>query len=357
MIITDSNDPTPQPILARLPEAAIFLVATVDADPDAEQQVWDFLSGVTGLIRSVASRVPESRLLCVVGVGSDVWDRLFSGPRPVGLAPFIPLEGAVHTAPATDGDLLFHIRARTMDACFEMATQITNALRGAVTVVDEVHGFRLFDMRSMVGFVDGTENPDGPAAERAVTVAADDPDFAGGSYVLIQKYLHNMAAWNAAGTDEQERVFGRTKWDNIEMDDDTKPSNSHTALTVIEDDNGEQVQIMRDNMPFGRVGQDEFGTYFLGYSAGPEVTDEMLRNMFIGKPEGNYDRLLDFSTAVTGSRYFAPTIDFLDDPPALPAREAENNEPDTNTTTIDPGVGSLRIGDLSRRRQLTTEER
>ncbi|WP_020105564.1 Dyp-type peroxidase [Nocardia sp. 348MFTsu5.1] len=342
--------------MARLPEAAIFLVATVNTD--AEEAVWDFLSGITGLIRSVASRVPDSRLRCVVGIGSDVWDRLFTGPRPARLAPFIALQGAVHTAPATDGDLLFHIRARTMDACFEMATQITYALQGAVTVVDEVHGFRLFDMRSMVGFVDGTENPAGPAAERAVTVRADDdPDFAGGSYVLIQKYLHNMTAWNAAGTDEQERVFGRTKWDNIEMDDDTKPSNSHTALTVIEDDNGEQIQIMRDNMPFGRVGQDEFGTYFLGYSAGPEVTDEMLRNMFIGKPEGNYDRLLDFSTAVTGSRYFAPTIDFLDDPPALPAVDNETNEPETITTDVDPSMGSLRIGDLSRRRQLTTEEK
>ena len=297
----------------------------------------------------------------MVGIGSDVWDRLFTGPRPAGLAPFIPLQGAVHAAPATEGDLLFHIRARTMDACFEIATQISFALQGAVTIVDEVHGFRLFDMRSMVGFVDGTENPDGPAAERAVTVdAGDDPDFAGGSYVLIQKYLHNMTAWNATSTDEQERVFGRTKWDNIEMDDDTKPSNSHTALTVIEDETGEQVQIMRDNMPFGRVGQDEFGTYFLGYSAGPEVTDEMLRNMFIGKPEGNYDRLLDFSTAVTGSRYFAPTIDFLDDPPELPARASETpetNEPETITTDTIPDLGSLRIGDLSRRRQLTTEEK
>jgi putative iron-dependent peroxidase len=246
-----------------------------------------------------------------------------------------------------------------MDVCFEIATQIVSQLGGAATVVDEVHGFRFFDMRDIIGFVDGTENPDGPAAVTAVTVGAEDPDFAGGSYVLVQKYLHNMTAWNALKTEEQEDVIGRTKWDNIEMDDTTKPADSHTALTVIEDEDGEQIKIMRDNMPFGRVGQAEFGTYFIGYSAAPEVTDEMLRNMFLGKPVGNYDRILDFSTAVTGSRYFTPTIDFLDDLPEFPdmARFGSDVPPDEDISPPAPDAGSLRIGALRRRRQFTTEEK
>jgi putative iron-dependent peroxidase len=331
------------------------LVATIDEG--GESGTWDFLSGVTGLIRSVSSRATDARLTCVVGIGSDAWDRLFVGSRPVGLAPFIPLQGAKHSAPATPGDLLFHIRAHTMDVCFELATQITTQLAGAARIVDEVHGFRFFDMRDIIGFVDGTENPDGPAAVTAVTIDDDNPEFAGGSYVLVQKYLHTMVEWNALETSEQERAIGRSKWDNIEMDDETKPSNSHTALTVIEDENGEQVQIMRDNMPFGRVGQAEYGTYFIGYSAGPDVTDEMLRNMFIGKPEGNYDRLLDFSTAVTGSRYFVPTIEFLDDPPQFRATAGLDSESNSDTTPLAPTMGSLRIGALHRRRQLTTEEK
>nr|WP_170135237.1 Dyp-type peroxidase [Williamsia limnetica] len=357
------DNPTPQPILSPLTEAAIFLVATVE--PGGESDTWDFLSGVTGLIRSVASRAPDTRPTCVVGIGSQVWDRLFSGPRPARLAPFVPLDGSVHSAPSTPGDLLFHIRARTMDVCFELATQIATQLDGAARVIDEVHGFRYFDMRDIIGFVDGTENPDGPAAVTAVTAGSEDPDFAGGSYVLVQKYLHNMPAWNALTTEEQERSIGRSKSDNIEMDEDTKPSNSHTALTVIEDATGVQVQIMRDNMPFGNVGQAEYGTYFIGYSAGPEVTDEMLRNMFLGKPEGNYDRLLDFSTAVTGSRYFVPTIDFLDDPPEFRGAAAKDRgqaapapvDPDPEMTPLAPTMGSLRIGALHRRRQLTTEEK
>lgn len=338
-------------------EAAIFLVVTIDEG--GESKVWDFVSGVTGLIRSVASRAPDEGPTCVVGFGSQAWDRLFSGPRPAGLAPFIPLEGAKHSAPATPGDLLFHIRARRMDVCFELATAIITQLSGVATVVDEVHGFRYFDMRDIIGFVDGTENPNGPAAVTAVTIGDDDPAFTGGTYVLVQKYLHQMAEWNALPTEEQENAIGRTKWDNIEMDDETKPSNSHSALTVIEDDDGVQVQIMRDNMPFGRVGQAEYGTYFIGYSAGPDVTDEMLRNMFLGKPEGNYDRLLDFSTAVTGSRYFVPTIDFLDDPPDLSDTTAEDvdYEPASDITPPTPTVGSLHIGALHRRHQLMTEKK
>ncbi len=206
-----------------------------------------------------------------------------------------------------------------MDLCWELASLVVGRLVGAATVVDEVHGFRYFDERDLLGFVDGTENPTGPAAAAAVTIGDEDPSFAGGSYVIVQKYLHDMAAWDALSVEEQERVVGRAKLSNVEMDDDVKPTNSHVALNTIFDPDGTQRQILRENMPFGSLGAGEFGTYFIGYASTPSVTELMLRHMFLGDPPGNYDRILDFSTAVTGTLFFVPTADFLDDPPPLPA--------------------------------------
>jgi putative iron-dependent peroxidase len=182
---------------------------------------------------------------------------------------------------------------------------------GAVSAVDETHGFRYFDDRDLLGFVDGTENPRGEAALNAALVAGEDPQFAGGSYVIIQKYLHDVSRWNALSTEEQERVIGRKKLSDIELSDAVKPSSAHNALTTIVED-GREVKILRDNMPFGKPGQGEFGTYFIGYSRSPRVTEQMLENMFIGRPPGNYDRLLDFSRAVTGSLFFAPSAAFLE---------------------------------------------
>jgi putative iron-dependent peroxidase len=223
---------------------------------------------------------------------------------------------------STPGDLLFHIRSAQTDVCFELAAQIMERLAGAVTVVDEVHGFKYFDDRDLLGVVDGTENPTGPAATAAVVIGDEYRDFAGSSYVIVQKYLHDMAAWNRLSVEAQEGVIGRKKLSNVELSDEAKPSNSHVALNTIVDADGTQRQILRDNMAFGTIGQGEFGTYFIGYAATPSVIEQMLENMFIGKPPGNYDRVLDFSRALTGTLFFVPTADFLDDPPPLPATSA-----------------------------------
>jgi putative iron-dependent peroxidase len=303
----------PQSVLMPLTGSAIFLVVTIE--PGGEEKTRDLLENVSGLIRSVGFRVPAGSLSCVTSIGSDVWDRLFSGPKPAGLHPFAELRGAKHHAPSTPGDLLFHIRAAHLDQCFELANQIMNALDGAATVVDEVHGFKYFEMRDLLGFVDGTENPSGSTAEDAVLIGAEDPDFTGGSYVIVQKYLHDMKAWNALTVEQQEHVIGRTKLDDIELSDEEKPTNAHIALNVVEDGDGNELKILRDNMPFGTVGTKEFGTYFIGYAKTPSLTELMLHRMFIGEPVGNYDRILDFSTAVTGTLFFTPPADFLDDLP------------------------------------------
>jgi putative iron-dependent peroxidase len=336
--VTDA--PEPQAVLGVPTEAAMFIVVTIDEG--AEEMTRELLADVSGLKRSVGFRVPEGDLTCVVGVGSALWDRLFGGPRPAGLHPFREQAGAHHTAVSTAGDLLFHIRAHHFDLCFELAQRITERLPGFGHVIDEVHGFKSFDERDLLGFVDGTENPEGQAARDAVTVGDEDAEFAGGSYVIVQKYLHDLTTWDALSTEEQERAVGRTKLSDIEMPDDVKPANSHVALTVIEDDEGNEQQIMRFNMPFGSVGEREFGTYFIGYASNPEVIEQMLTNMFIGKPPGNYDRLLDFSTAVTGNLFYAPNAEFLDDPPE-PGARATAEEPAGGAQADD---GSLGIGAL-----------
>lgn len=313
-------DPLPQQIVDPLTSAAIFLVATID--DGGEQTVHDALPEIAGMVSAIGFRDLTKKLSVVTSIGSDAWDRLFAGPRPADLHPFIALDGPRHHAPATAGDLLWHIRAETMDVCFELAGRLMEAMDGAVTVVDEVHGFNYFDNRDLLGFVDGTENPTGARADDATVIGTEDPDFAGGCYVHIQRYVHDMSAWRALSVDEQQNVIGRTKADDIEMDDDVKPANSHIALNVITDEDGNELKIVRRNMPYGTVGNGEYGTYFIGYSRTPAVTERMLTNMFIGDPPGNTDRILDFSTAVTGGMFFVPTVDFLDDPPPLPIPEA-----------------------------------
>jgi porphyrinogen peroxidase len=301
----------PQAVVASLTKAAIFLVAVIDPGAGSEAAARQLCADVGGLVKAVGFRDLNGRLTCVTGIGAAAWDRLTGLPRPTGLHPFRELRAGTRHAVSTPGDLLFHIRATRMDLCFELASLITGRLEGVARIVDEVHGFSYFDERDLLGFVDGTENPTGPAAARAAIIGSEDPAYTGGSYVIVQKYLHNLDRWNALPVEEQEKVIGRTKLSDVELDDSVKPASAHNALTTILVD-GEEVDIVRDNMPFGHVGTGEYGTYFIGYARSAATTEQMLENMFIGSPPGNYDRILDFSTAVTGSLFFVPSQTMLD---------------------------------------------
>ncbi|HZB89982.1 MAG TPA: Dyp-type peroxidase [Stellaceae bacterium] len=337
-----------QPVAAALTRAAIFLVVTINPDPDNRRRVRSFCTDLPALCRAVEFRNMEAGLTCVMGIGSDAWDRLFGHPRPAELHPFREIRAGSRHAVSSPGDLLFHIRAKRMDLCFELATRIMAALGDAVTAVDEVHGFRYFDDRDLLGFVDGTENPRGQAVTAAAIIGEEDPAFAGGSYVIVQKYLHDLDGWNALSTEAQERIIGRTKLSDIELDDAIKPTSAHNALTTITE-NGQERKILRDNMPFGKASEGEFGTYFIGYCRTPGVTEQMIENMFVGRPPGNYDRLLDFSRAVTGTLFFVPSASFLesvtddDAIAATPAAAPTAGPAPTLTTASD---GSLRIGSL-----------
>lgn len=305
------SNPVPQTVGSPITCSAIFVVATLaDGDVHADT-IRALCENLGALVRSVGKRIPSGNLSCICGFSSHGWDRLFGKSRPSALHPFREFKAEERHAMATPGDILLHIRADQMDLCFELLTQIMSQLGNAVTVVDEVHGFRYFDMRSIIGFVDGTENPEDHEVAEFTLIGDEDPEFAGGSYVLVQKYLHDMAGWNALSVEEQERIIGRTKLSDIELDDAHKPSSSHSSLTTITE-NGEEVKILRYNMPYGRPGSGEFGTYFIGYAKSPAPIEQMLENMFIGRPPGNYDRLLDFSRALTGGLFFVPSVNLLE---------------------------------------------
>ena len=339
--------PISQPVTAPLTRAAMFLVVTMNAGPAADEAVRGLCGDLSGLLRAIGFRDLDGRLSCIMGFGSGAWDRLFGAPRPKELHPFKEIRG-VHNALATPGDILFHIRAMRMDLCFELAAQIMSRLDGSVATADEVHGFKYFDDRDLLGFVDGTENPVDQDALDAATIGEEDAAFAGGSYVIVQKYLHDLKAWNAVPVEQQEGFVGRTKLSDIELADGVKPSFSHSALTTIEE-NGEEQKIVRANMPFGEIGKGEFGTYFIGYARSPRRTEQMLENMFVGKPPGNYDRLLDFSRAVTGTLFFVPTATFLDDvtpeaaaSPSADGASAAPPEPAQTAADGSLGISSLR---------------
>lgn len=333
--------PQPQPVTFSLTRSAIFLVVTVNEGDAATREVQGLLADVSGLVRATGFRRPDAALSCVVGIGASAWERLYPGPRPRELATLAPIDG-VHTAPSTPGDILFHIRGMEVDMCFQLESNLLDRLRGHVTVVDETPGFKFFDGRDLLGFVDGTENPNGQARAEAVLIGDEDPDFTGGSYVITQKYLHDLDKWNRITVEQQERVIGRKKLSDVELPEAEKPSFAHNVLTVIDDAEGNQLDILRDNMPFGRPAAGEFGTYFIGYACSPSRTIRMLENMFIGLPPGNYDRILDVSTAVTGTLFFVPTVDMLDDTGTPPKSAAEPAAPDKAAPAASLGIGSLK---------------
>ncbi|MDF7669897.1 Dyp-type peroxidase [Orbaceae bacterium ESL0721] len=307
----DKLSQNPQPVTAPQGNIAIFLTLNIRQTPEAETVVKNFCTDFPALVRSMLLRDPEKHFRGIIGFGEKAWERLFSIKKPAKLHTFKEIKGRTHTAPSTPADILFHIRADRMDHCFEFARQIMVKIGDAVTYQDETFGFRSFDGRSMIGFIDGTENPIGNDAIEFAIVGDEDPQFKGGSYVIVQRYVHDLDAWNRLPVEEQELAIGRKKFDDLELSQKEKPSNAHNVLTSITDENGNDLKIFRDNLPYGSPALGIYGTYFIGYAKDPTVTERMLHNMFIGVPEGNHDRLLDFSTALTGSLFFVPSFKLL----------------------------------------------
>ncbi|KAF2675017.1 Dyp-type peroxidase [Microthyrium microscopicum] len=301
---------TPQRVEAGLTTAATFLVLSVKRKPEAIKAVRSLLASLPSIASGIT--VSKDALIYTIGIGSQIWDEVTSLPRPSELHPFPEVKGAKHTAVSTPGDLLFHIRAERRDITFEFERQVLDKLGDAVKVVDETVGFRYFDLRDLLGFVDGTANPTGQELHDSVIIGDEDKAAAGGSYIVVQKYLHNLAGWNKLPKEQQEAIVGRTKPDDVELDDAAPGEQAaHKTLATIADDNGEEYDILRDNMPFGSPASGEYGTYFIGYSRRLWVIEKMMERMFIGEPVGKHDRILDYSKAVTGTTFFAPSATAL----------------------------------------------
>lgn len=288
----------------------IFMVWRLVDDPKLKETFQQLCALVLNLNNSVFNRFPDSRASCVMGIGYNAWNILnLPTPLPKELVNFEEIKGEKHTAVSTPGDLHFHLRADDKSIIFDMAIEISKLLTPVGEGILEIHGFKYWDDRSILGFVDGTENPHNEDRDFFAKIGDEDLQYKGGSYLFTQKYLHNMNAWRSLSTEDQEKVIGRSKENDIEMPDNVKPTNSHIALANIGDD----LKIVRDNMPFGNPSMGEFGTYFISYANSFSTTKKMLTNMFIGDPVGNYDRILDFSTVVTGTLFFVPTRNMLDD--------------------------------------------
>ena len=306
--------PTPQDVTAKPGANALFMVFALQDGQEAVSQVKGLCADFGAIQRSMRNRFPDMEISCVMGFGPSAWERLApDAGKPRELEVFKEIRGDRHVAVSTPGDLFFHIRAKRPDICFELGALFRQALGDAVAHVDEVHGFRYFDGRAIVGFVDGTENPDDKEASSFAVIAEEDGEFAGGSYAFVQKYLHIMDAWNALSTEEQEKAIGRRKYNDRELGEGEKPENAHNAVTNISDEDGNELKIVRANMPFANPSRGEFGTYFIGYARTFSTTRKMLENMFIGDPVGNTDRLLDFSTAVTGTLFFVPPVEMIEE--------------------------------------------
>ncbi len=312
-VIQPGDYTEPQAVLAPLSPAAIFLTVTVNDNATAAD-IKEFLAGFGDLVKDVNFRDPDFATTAVVGIGAELWPDLTDAPIPAQLHPFVEVQGNKHTAVSTPGDLFFHIRANRQDLCFELEKIILDDLEGLVTVVDEVQSFRYFDARDLLGFVDGTANPIGQGKEEAALIGDREPLWAAGSYLTVQKYMHTLDTWDDLTVERQEAIVGRTKLENRELPDaEGDAQKSHKTLNTIEGPDGKEQDILRDNMPFGAPGEKEFGTYFIAYAGDLEITEEMIRRMFIGDPPGKYDEILDFSTAETGNNFFIPPADFLED--------------------------------------------
>lgn len=295
-------------ICAETGEFGLFLTLTIaDGGIDALRQA---IAAIPGMTASLGKDLSEPRLASAVGIGAAAWAPLFGNRMPKELVPFAALADGPRRAPATPADLFVHIHSPRHDANFLLARQVMGRLGGLVRVVEEIHGFKYLGGRDLTGFVDGTENPKGDERAEVALVGDEDPHFAGGSYVSLQRYVHDLSHWEARPVAEQEGTIGRTKDGDEELDDEVKPPTAHIARVVIEED-GEELEVVRHSMPYGTTA--ESGLYFIAYCRSPAPFRKMLERMVKRDGEGHYDHLLEFTRPVTGVSFFTPSLDLLRD--------------------------------------------
>ena len=296
-------------VVAEANSSALFLTLNQTHQPDALHTIRCVLSDCPAMQAQFNQQYPDANLHIVVAVGSGYWDKLSTSQRPQQLQTFPVMEKGDGVAPSTPADLLFHVRSERKDLNFEVAQQLLAKLGNAIQVAEEVEGFRYLDSRDLTGFVDGTENPQGENRVAVAVVGEEDAEFSGGSYIHLQRYVHNMSYWNHQTVKTQEDCIGRTKEDNVEYASADKLPTSHTRRTSLKDDQGRSIEILRHSMPYGN--SHECGLMFASYCRTPDNFTLMLKSMIDGDGEGHSDQLLKYTRAVTGQAFFAPPLNWL----------------------------------------------
>lgn len=256
------------------------------------------------------TQYPDAQIKTSIAFGPALWAKLHP-QSPEGFKPLAPIAGDF-AMPAVPADVLIHIASARADLCFAMSQAFFEGIQDQVEVLDERVCFRYLDGRDLTGFIDGTENPQFPDDRAETALLGEDAGiFADGAFVFAQRYVHDLEKWKKLKVDAQENVMGRSKLESIEMDDAHKPDNAHIARVVIEDDQGEEQEILRHSLPYGD-GQGEQGLFFIAYTKDLSIIDQMLQHMFGSTGDGIHDRLLHFVTAVDGAYYFAPNVELLE---------------------------------------------
>jgi len=300
-----------QPQAGIIPEPspfALFLILRVREPSANSPAIKKITAQVPALVKKVGAADPKAKLVCTVSLGPELWDVLSPGKRPADLRPFRSIEANGRRAPSTGGDLLFHIISKRHDLNLELAMQLRNLLGNMVEVMDEVHGFRYLDSRDLTGFIDGTENPKGNEREGVALIGKEDPDFAGGSYVFTQRYVHNLTKWATIPREDQEKVIGRRKRDSKELSAKVKPPTAHITRVVIEE-KGEELEIVRHSFPYGTT--SESGLFFIAYTKSTNIPEKMLSRMLGTTGDGLHDHLMNYTRAVSGAMFFAPSLNTL----------------------------------------------
>lgn len=301
---------TAQSVILPLPSnhARFIVIRLKDLSIDGlKEQLEHFFTTRDRLI----TQHPDAEIKTSVAFGPELWTRLYS-QSPQGFKQLEPIQGSFNM-PVVPADVLIHIASARSDICFALSQSFFDGIQHQVEVLDERVCFRYLDGRDLTGFIDGTENPQFPDDRGETALLPEDAGvFADGSFVFAQRYVHNLESWKRLKVDAQEHVIGRTKLESIELDDDIKPENAHVARTVVEDEEGEELEILRHSLPYGD-GRGEQGLFFIAYTKDLNRIDQMLLRMFGTSGDGIHDRLLHFVTSVDGAYYFAPSEDLLEE--------------------------------------------
>ena len=298
-----------QPQSAILPESSrhsLFVVARLrklDADAASVATACAALPRILDEVSTIGARVNG-----VVGFGLEMWARCSPGGRPDGLRTFETIHGTPKIAPATGGDVFFHVNSDRIDLNYEAMRRVTRLAANLLDVVEETPCSQYLDSRDLIGFIDGTENPQGDE-ERAEAALIADGEFAGGSFAFAQRYRHNLARWSQLQVGEQEKIVGRTKPDSIELPDDEKPPTAHISRVVIEED-GKELEIVRHSMPYQSL-FGENGLVFVAYTCDLDVIEKMLTRMFGQSGDGLHDHMMEYTTPVSGAMFFVPSLEVL----------------------------------------------